>query len=51
MANVAVVRPNKEAMKIAYSVLKTPKELQQNNTKKPSEKLLKEWRKDSMLSQ
>lgn len=51
MANVATIRPDKKAMKIAYKVLKTPKELQQDGKKAPSEKLIQEWQRDSMLSQ
>lgn len=50
MANVATIRPDKKIMQIAYKVLKTPKELQQDEKKVPSEKLIKEWERDSMLS-
>lgn len=45
------VRPNKKAMKIAYAILKTPKDKQQDNQKKPSEKLIKEWFRDSSQAQ
>lgn len=45
------VRPNKEAMKIAYKILKTPKDLQQVNDKKPSDKRLREWFRDSVAAQ
>jgi len=52
MSNVATIRPDKKAMKIAYTVLKTPKELQQEDKKKePSEKRIQEWMADSELSQ
>lgn len=47
MASVASFRPDKKFMKIAYKVLKTPKELQQDLKKKPSEKMIREWYKDS----
>jgi hypothetical protein len=43
----AQVRPLKEAMKIAYKVLQTPKELQQTNKPKPDKFRLREWDKDS----
>lgn len=48
---VGQIRPNKKAMKIAYKVLETPKELQQSNDKGPSKFNLKEWEKDSIRNQ
>jgi hypothetical protein len=39
----ATPRPNKEAAKIAYKILKTPKDRQQHNQPDPSEKRIKEW--------
>lgn len=44
-------RPNKKANKIAYAILKTPKELQQENSKHPSKRLRKEWFVDSSNAQ
>jgi hypothetical protein len=44
------LRPNKKATQIAYTVLKTPKELQQGN-KKPTKKQLEGWFRDSSTSQ
>lgn len=43
----AQVRPLKKAMKIAYDVLQTPKELQQTNNPRPDKFRLREWDKDS----
>lgn len=45
------LRPNKLAMKIAYEILKTPKDQQQKSDPKPSEKLVKEWFRDSSAAQ
>jgi hypothetical protein len=42
-----MIRPNKKAMEIAYRLLQTTKSLRQKNEKKPSEKRVKEWFKDS----
>lgn len=44
-------RPNAKAMKIAYKILKTPKDKQQDNQKKPSDKLIREWFRDSSTAQ
>ena len=44
-------RPNVKAMKLAYKILKTPKDKQQDNQKKPSEKMHKEWFRDSSTAQ
>jgi hypothetical protein len=44
-------RPNKKAMKIAYQILKTPKDKQQDNQKKVSDEKASEWSRDSLLSQ
>ena len=43
------IRPNKEAAKIAYKILKTPKNQQQDKVKKPSQTTLLEWDKDSQV--
>jgi len=43
-------RPNKKAMKIAYNVLKIPKDKQQK-PRKPSQKKLREWIIDSSNTQ
>jgi hypothetical protein len=42
------IRPVKKAMKIVYKIMKTPKEKQQGEAKKPSETTLQEWEKDSI---
>ena len=44
-------RPNTKAMKIAYKILNTPKEIQQDNQKKPSPEKIKEWFRDSSSAQ
>ena len=44
------LRPNKKAMKIAYAILKVPKDMQQKN-EKPSSRHIKEWFRDSMAGQ
>jgi len=44
-------RPNKICMKIAYKILKTPKDKQQKNKNTPSPKQIREWFRDSSLSQ
>lgn len=45
------IRPNKVAMKIAYNILKTPKDRRQNNQKRPNDKRLREWFRDSSTAQ
>ena len=45
------IRPNKDAMKIAYKILKTPKELQQKDDKYPSDRRIREWFRDSSTAQ
>jgi hypothetical protein len=40
------IRPDKEAMKLAYSLLEYPEENKQNEKKKPSKAILDEWSKD-----
>lgn len=50
MASVATIRPDTKAMKIAYKILKTPKELQQANHRS-NENQKKRWSKDSIYSQ
>ncbi len=47
MAAVATIRPSTKAMKIAYKILKTPKELQQDN-RKTTENQKKRWYRDSI---
>lgn len=42
------IRPSKKLAKIAYDILKTPKELQQKNKERPSEKERQAWKVDSM---
>lgn len=45
------IRPDDKAMKIAYEVLKTPKEKQQRHDRHPSERLVEEWFRDSSMAQ
>jgi hypothetical protein len=45
------IRTNKRAAKIAYRLLRIPKELQQRPDKKPSKRRLEEWFKNSSASQ
>lgn len=44
-------RPNKDAAKIAYKLLKTPKDMQQIPDRKPSAKREREWFVDSSTAQ
>jgi len=44
-------RPNKKCMKIAYKILNTPKDKQQDNNQKPSPQKIREWFRDSSLAQ
>ncbi len=46
-------RPNKEAMKIAYKILNTPKDMRQGakETKAETERRINEWFRDSSASQ
>ena len=44
-------RPNKKCMKIAYKILNIPKDKQQNNQNVPSPAKIREWFRDSSLSQ
>ncbi len=37
------IRPDEKLAKIVYKVLKTPKDLQQKNTVKPTERQMREW--------
>lgn len=45
------IRPNRKAMKIAYQILKTPKDKQQDNQKKPTPEKIREWFRDSSTAQ
>lgn len=45
------LRPNMKAAKIAYTLLKTPKDLQQENQKKPPKMMVEGWFKDSLAAQ
>lgn len=47
----AAVRPNNKGKKIAYDILKTPKNLQQYTQLKPSKKQRTAWFKDSIIAQ
>ena len=46
-----MIRPNKKAMKIAYKILKTPKDRQQKSERHPGAKRLREWFRDSSTAQ
>lgn len=45
------IRPNEKLAKIVYKLLKTPKEMQQHNTRKPTEEQKQRWFKDSSSAQ
>lgn len=45
------IRPNRAAMKIAYKLLRTPKDSRQDNQKKPNVKRVREWFRDSSTAQ
>lgn len=44
------IRPSKKAMKIAYKILKTPKDQQQKNQKRAPVEKIREWFRDSSFS-
>jgi hypothetical protein len=44
-------RPNKKCMKIAYKILNTPKDKRQDNQHMPSPAKIREWFRDSSMSQ
>ena len=44
-------RPNKQAMKIAYKILNTPKDKRQDNQNIPSPQKIREWFRDSSMAQ
>ncbi len=44
-------RPNKKCMKIAYKILNTPKDKRQDNQHAPSPAKIREWFRDSSMSQ
>lgn len=46
-----MLRPDVKAMKIAYKILKTPKDLRQDNKKVQPKKRRQNWFIDSYLSQ
>jgi len=45
------IRPNTKCMKIAYKILNTPKEKQQDNQRAVSPKKVREWFRDSSTAQ
>lgn len=45
------IRPNSKAMKIAYKILKTPKDKRQDNQKRPTDEKIREWFRDSSTAQ
>jgi len=45
------IRPDKKLMKLVYKIMKTPKDLQQDNERVVSAKKQKEWFIDSLMSQ
>jgi hypothetical protein len=44
-------RPNKKCMKLAYQILQTPKDKQQQNQREVPAKKIKEWFRDSSIAQ
>jgi hypothetical protein len=40
----AWLRPSEKLAKVAYKILKTPKELRQRNDKEPSDKRIEAWK-------
>lgn len=44
-------RPNKKCMKIAYKILNTPKDKQQDNQVIPSPRRVRQWFRDSSTAQ
>lgn len=46
-----MIRPNKKCMKIAYDILKTPKDQQQHAQPIPTEKMIRIWFRDSSTAQ
>lgn len=44
------IRVNPKATKLAYKILKTPKDLQQKDQKEPSQRLVDQWYKDSSMA-
>ena len=46
-----MIRSNKKAMKIAYAILRTPKDKQQRSQPRPSDKTVREWFRDSSTVQ
>lgn len=44
-------RPDKKCMKLAYKILNTPKDKQQDNQPNPSPKMVSEWFRDSSTAQ
>lgn len=45
------IRPSKKCMKIAYKILQTPKDQQQDNQPKVSPEKERAWFRDSSMSQ
>lgn len=45
------VRTNSKATKIAYKILKIPKDKQQRTERHPPQKLIREWFRDSSTAQ
>lgn len=46
-----MIRPNLRNAKIAYNILKTPKDMRQQNQPRPSQRLIKQWWIDSSTAQ
>ncbi len=45
------IRVDTKAMKLAYAIMKTPKNQRQNTKQEPSERTKEAWFKDSISSQ
>lgn len=43
------IRPDAKVRKIAYKILKTPKDLQQKDNPEPSKKRYESWKVDSQI--
>lgn len=46
-----MIRPNKKMAKLAYKILKTPKDQRQENQPRPSERHVFSWWVDSSVAQ
>jgi hypothetical protein len=47
----AMIRPNKECLKLYWEVMKVPKDKRQDPQRRPSQKIVKQWFRDSSQAQ